>query len=324
MYIGNVKIKGHAGLAPLAGVADRAFREICVGFGSDYVVGEMASAKGITLNDKKSEELLTVYPDQHPAAIQLFGDNPQVLAKAAVKALDFTPDIIDINMGCPAPKIAGNGGGSALMKNPKLATEIARAVVQAVHIPVTAKIRSGWDNESINAVELSKMLESVGVDAITVHGRTKHQMYAPPVNLDIIRQVKESVSIPIIANGDVTDGISAAKMYEDTNCDYILVGRGALGRPWVFSQINAYLDHESILPEPPVSQRMSVMLKHIEKLCEYKGDRIGMREARKHASWYIKGMHDAASFRQAIGKLENMSQLEELAYKVVKHSKKYE
>ena len=321
MNIGNVKIDGCAALAPMAGVADRAFREICVGYGASYVVGEMASSKGITLSDNKSTELLTVYDIERPAGIQLFGDDPKVVALAAVKAMDFTPDVIDINMGCPAPKVAGNGGGSALLKKPQLAQEIAQAVVQIVDIPVTVKIRSGWDFDDIVAVEMAKRMESVGVSAITVHGRTKMQMYAPPVNVDIIHQVKNAVSIPVIGNGDIVDGITAAKMFEDTNCDLVMVGRGALGRPWVFSQISAYKNHGVILPEPPVSERMMVMIRHIRKLCEYKGDYLGMREARKHASWYIKGMRGAASFRQEIGKLEKMEQLEELAYKVVMLSK---
>lgn len=324
MNIGNVKIDGLSALAPMAGVADRAFREVCVGYGASYVVGEMASSKGITLSDNKSTELLTVYDIERPAGIQLFGDDPQTVADASVKAMDFTPDIIDINMGCPAPKISGNGGGSALLKNPKLAQDIAKAVVDSVDVPVTVKIRTGWDFDNIVATEMAKRMESVGVSAITVHGRTKVQMYSPPVNIDIIRQVKEAVSIPVIANGDITDGKSAAKMIEQTNCDLVMVGRGALGRPWVFSQISAYINHEIVIPEPPVSERMMVMLKHIKKICEYKGDYIGMREARKHAAWYIKGMRGAASFRQEIGKLEKMEQLEELAYKVVLQSKQEE
>lgn len=324
MNIGNVKIDGLSALAPMAGVADRAFREVCVGYGASYVVGEMASSKGITLSDNKSTELLTVYDIERPAGIQLFGDDPQTVANAAVKAMNFTPDIIDINMGCPAPKISGNGGGSALLKNPKLAQDIAKAVVDSVDVPVTVKIRTGWDFDNIVAVEMAKRMESVGVSAITVHGRTKVQMYSPPVNIDIIRQVKEAVSIPVIANGDITDGKSAAKMIEQTNCDLVMVGRGALGRPWVFSQISAYINHEIVMPEPPVSERMMVMLKHIKKICDYKGDYIGMREARKHAAWYIKGMRGAASFRQEIGKLEKMEQLEELAYKVVLQSKQEE
>lgn len=324
MNIGNVKIDGICALAPMAGVADRAFREICVGYGASYVVGEMASSKGVTLSDNKSTELLTVYDIERPAGIQLFGDDPETVANAAVKAMSFTPDVIDINMGCPAPKISGNGGGSALLKNPKLAQDIASAVVKSVDVPVTVKIRSGWDFDNIVAVEMAKRMESVGVSAITVHGRTKMQMYSPPVSVDIIRQVKEAVSIPVIGNGDIVDGVSAAKMIEQTNCDLVMVGRGALGRPWVFSQIRAYIKYGTIISEPPVSERMMVMLRHINKLCEYKGDRIGMREARKHAAWYIKGMRGAASFRQEIGKLEKIEQLEELAYKVVLQSKQEE
>ena len=198
-----------------------------------------------------------------------------------------------------------------------LAQEIARAVVDAVDIPVTAKIRTGWDNDSIVCVEMAKRLEDVGIAAITVHGRTKDQMYAPPVNVDAIRDVKAAVSVPVIGNGDVLDGPSAALMMERTGCDAVMVGRGALGRPWVFYQINAYLSETRVLPEPPVAERMRVMLQHIQTLCEYKGDYIGMREARKHAAWYIKGMRGAAGFRRDIGLLSSMEELEALACKVI-------
>lgn len=219
-------------------------------------------------------------------------------------------------MGCPAPKIAGNGGGSALLKNPALAEKIIKAVADSVDIPVTVKIRLGWDADSINAVETAKRAESAGAAAITVHGRTRAQMYAPPVDIAAIAEVKKSVSIPVIANGDITDGLTAAKMLEDTGCDYILVGRGALGRPWVFSQISAYLKHERILPEPPVSERMLIMVKHIKKICEYKGERTGIREARKHAAWYIKGIKGAAEYRRKAGTLSSIEELEELAFRV--------
>lgn len=304
-------------LAPMAGVADRAMRELCLDYGAAAVTSEMVSAKGFSMGDKKSAELLTLSERERPAAIQLFGDDPRILEKAAKMAMEYGPDFIDINMGCPAPKIAGNGGGSALLKNPVLAQEIARAVVDAVDIPVTAKIRTGWDNDSIVCVEMAKRLEDVGIAAITVHGRTKDQMYAPPVNVDAIRDVKSAVSIPVIGNGDVVDGPSAALMMERTGCDAVMVGRGALGRPWVFYQINAYLSETRVLPEPPVAERMRVMLKHIQTLCEYKGDYIGMREARKHAAWYIKGMRGAAGFRRDIGLLSSMEELEALACKVI-------
>lgn len=304
-------------LAPMAGVADRAMRELCLDYGAAAVTSEMVSAKGFSMGDKKSAELLTLSERERPAAIQLFGDDPRILEKAAKMAMEYGPDFIDINMGCPAPKIAGNGGGSALLKNPVLAQEIARAVVDAVDIPVTAKIRTGWDNDSIVCVEMAKRLEDVGIAAITVHGRTKDQMYAPPVNVDAIRDVKSAVSVPVIGNGDVVDGPSAALMMERTGCDAVMVGRGALGRPWVFYQINAYLSETRVLPEPPVAERMRVMLNHIQTLCEYKGDYIGMREARKHAAWYIKGMRGAAGFRRDIGLLSSMEELETLACKVI-------
>ena len=272
MKLGNLEITEKAALAPLAGVADRAFRELCRGYGAAYTVCEMASAKGISLGDKKSAELLSITEPERPAGSQIFGNSPETMAIAAKKALEFNPDFIDINMGCPAPKVASSGGGALLMKDPVLAANIVKAVAEVSTVPVTVKMRSGWDDNNINAVELAKRCEDAGAAAITVHGRTKVQMSAPPVNTDIIRQVKQAVSIPVIGNGDVVDGISAARLIEETGCDMVMVGRGALGRPWVFSQINAYLDHEVILPDPPVVERMRVMLIHIVALCEYKGE----------------------------------------------------
>ncbi len=316
MKIGNVEIKGKAVLAPMAGVSDRAFRELCVGYGAAYVVSEMISSKGVSMGDRKSKSLAYLSPAERPAGIQIFGSNPEIMAKSVEDVMTFEPQIIDINMGCPAPKIAGNGGGASLMKNPQLAEEIVKAVVKASPVPVTVKIRMGWDFDSVNAVEMAKRVELAGASAITVHGRTRNQMYAPPVSRDIIAQVKKEITIPVIGNGDIVDEQSAAIMLEETNCDLIMIGRGALGRPWLFSQINAYLDHGRVIPEPPVAEKMRVMLKHIKALCEYKGDYIGMREARKHASWYTKGLYGAARYRQELGALENMEQLEEIAYKI--------
>lgn len=304
---------GKVALAPMAGVTDRAFRELCVNYGACYSVTEMVSSKGLTLNDKKSKELLAITEPERPCGAQIFGNDPLTMAKAAVKTLEFEPQFIDINMGCPAPKVAASGGGALLMKNPELAERIVKEVVNAVNIPVTVKMRSGWDDNTINAVELAKRCEDAGAKAITVHGRTKIQMYSPPVNIDIIREVKQAVKIPVIGNGDIIDGKSAAKMLEETGCDLVMVGRGALGRPWVFKQINAYLEHERILPEPPVIERMLIMLKHIEKLCLYKGERVGIREARKHAAWYTKGLRGAAEYRAKMSSIESFDDLKNIA-----------
>lgn len=316
MKIGNVEINGKAVLAPMAGVADRAFRELCVSYGASYVVSEMISSKGVSMGDRKSKTLAYLSDAERPAAIQIFGSDPLVMAQSVERVMEYKPEIIDINMGCPAPKIAGNGGGASLAKNPPLAEKIVEAVVKASPVPVTVKIRMGWDFDSINAVEMAKRAENAGASAVTVHGRTRNQMYAPPVNRDIIAQVKKEISIPVIGNGDIVDEQSAAIMLEETNCDLIMIGRGALGRPWVFSQINAYLEYGRVIPEPPVAERMRVMLKHIATLCEYKGDYIGMREARKHAGWYTKGLNGAANYRRELGSLENMEQLKEIAYKI--------
>ncbi|MBR3868953.1 MAG: tRNA dihydrouridine synthase DusB [Clostridia bacterium] len=320
MKIGNVEIEKTAALAPMAGVADKTFRELCKDFGAALTVSEMVSAKGVSMGDKKSGELMYISEKEHPSSIQIFGNEPATMAEAALCAAKMKPDIIDINMGCPAPKIIKGGAGSKLMQNPELAGRIIKAVSSAVDIPVTVKIRTGWDSDSLNAIEMAVIAENNGAAAITVHGRTKEQMYAPPVNIEIIKKVKESVSIPVIGNGDIDDAFSAAKMYETTGCDLVMVGRGALGRPWVFQQISAYMKNEVILPEPPVSQRMLIMLRHIENICNDRGAKIGMREARKHALWYTKGIRGSAEYRRQMSTLESIEQLQEIAFKITKEN----
>lgn len=316
MKIGNIEFNSKAVLAPMAGVADRAFRELCVSYGAAYVVSEMVSAKGLEMGDRKSKSLSFLSDNERPAAIQIFGSDPKTMAESVHTVLEFSPEIIDINMGCPAPKIAGNGGGASLMKNPELAESIIRAVVKESTVPVTVKIRSGWDEHSINAVEMAKRAENAGAAAITVHGRTRAQMYSPSVNTDIIAEVKKSVTVPVIGNGDITDGQSAALMLEKTGCDLIMIGRGALGSPWVFSQINAYLEHGRIIPTPPVSERMRVMVNHVESICGYKGEKVGIREARKHGAWYTKGLHGAAKYRKELGMVSSLDELREIAFRI--------
>ena len=316
MKIGSIEINKKASLAPMAGAADRAFRELCTSYGAAFVVGELTSSKGVSMGDKKSGQLLSISDEERPAASQLFGDNPLVMAQAAEEALTYKPDFIDINMGCPAPKVSSNGCGSALMKNPLLAGKIVKEVVRASTVPVTVKMRTGWDENSLNAPELAKICEANGASMITVHGRTKVQMYSPGINYDIIKEVKNSVKIPVIGNGDVTDALTAKEMIEKTGCDGVMVGRGALGKPWIFREINHYFETGEILPQPSIDERMDVLKKHISKLIEYKGEFIAMREARKHAAWYVKGIRGAAKYRAEIGKINTFSDLEELIDKI--------
>lgn len=313
LKIGNVEIKGKAVLAPMAGVSDYAYRKICSDFGAAYTVTEMVSSKAIQYNDKKTAGIAELDSTGAPTAIQLFGDDPIVMALAAKKLMEYKPCAIDINMGCPVPKVAGNNCGSALMKNPDLCGSIVAGVKRAVDVPVTVKIRKGWDENLINAVEVAKICEQAGASAIAIHGRTRKEMYSGRADWQIIKEVKQAVSVPVIGNGDVVDAQSAALMLEETGCDLIMIGRGAMGNPWVFREINAYLgDRCTVLPPPTLSERIVTIKKHITLLCENKGEGRGMREARKHVGWYLHGMRGAAEFRRRAGMLNKLDDLDEL------------
>lgn len=319
MTIGSIEINGFAALAPMAGVADRAMREICIKHGAAFCVGELTSSKGVALGDKKSAALLSCSEKERPIASQLFGCEPKIMADAAKKALEFSPDFIDINMGCPAPKVAGNGGGSALMKNPALAEKIVQAVVNAVNVPVTVKMRTGWDGESINAPELAKRCEAAGASAVTIHGRTRVQMYAPGVDYKTISQVVKAVKIPVIANGDVTDGKSAEFMYSATDCDFVMVGRAAQGNPFVFEEINAYLSGK-IYTAPSLEHKFETLMRQIELMHKYKDNHIAMLEARKHTAWYMQGLHGAAKLRRECWDISCIADIERVCQKALEQN----
>ena len=313
--IGNVEIAKTAALAPMASVADRSYRLMCKRFGAAYTVSEMVSAKGICYSDRKTAELCTVTDAERPMAVQLFGSEPDFMAKAVGIVLEYHPDIIDINMGCPVPKVVGTGAGSALMKDVRLAADITEAAVKAAgDVPVTVKIRSGWSSDSINAVEMAKALESAGAAAIAVHGRTRDQFYSGKADINVIRDVKQAVSIPVIGNGDVTDAESCLEMYRQTGCDLVMIGRGSYGNPFIFDEINAALEGRDYT-SPTVEERMKVMLEHIRMIVDssVKNEEMAMHEARKHAAWYMNGFYGSAKFRGRCYLLSSYSESEALA-----------
>lgn len=321
MKIKNIEIKNKAVLAPMAGFCDIVMRKVCDDFGAGFTISEMVSARALYYGDKKSLELMKTWEHTSPYGIQLFGFDPVDFEKATQIVCKYSPDFIDINMGCPAPKITSNGSGSALMKNPFLAQQIVKTVVEnADGIPVSVKMRTGWEESSINAVELSKRCEAAGADFITVHGRTRNQMYTPGINAEVIKQVKDSVSIPVIANGDVTCPQDAAKLLDYTGCDGVMIGREALSRPWIFKQCNEFFSKKTVSEELSVPQRMELMHWHIQKLCEVNGEALGMKKARGQAALYMKGLRGAAHLRFLTNNLTVFKDAEILIDEVLKEN----
>ena len=309
MKIGNITTENNVFLAPMAGVTDMPFRRICRRMGAGLVCSEMVSAKGLWYNDKKTPILMRISDDERPCAIQIFGSDADIMAEVIPRVMAFKPDIIDINMGCPTPKIVNNGDGSALLKAPEKIGEIVRKVADASPVPVTVKIRSGWDSGSVNAVEVAKIIEQSGAAAITVHGRTRSQQYTGSADRDIIRQVKAAVNIPVIGNGDIKSAADAKRMIDETGCDGVAVARGAEGNPFIFRQINEYFKTGAVTFKPSPRERLMVMTEHIDSLIEEKGEYIGIREARKHIAWYIKGLSGAARLKGRIFTIERAEEM---------------
>lgn len=303
MNIGNVSLDNRVFLAPMAGVTDLPFRLICKRKGCGMLYSEMINAKALCYNDENTKKMTKIEDEEHPIAIQIFGSEPEFMGRAAEILNSHSNEILDINMGCPAPKVIKNGDGSALMKNPKLAEEVMKAVVENSIKPVTLKIRKGWDENSINAVEIAKIAEQAGISAVAIHGRTREQYYSGSADWNIIKEIKEAISIPVIGNGDVFEIEDAINMLEKTNCDAIMIGRGSQGNPWIFNRINHYMNTGEILPKPTTEEKISTAIDHMRLAVEEHGEYVAVREMRKHIGWYIKGLKNSARYRDEINKM---------------------
>ncbi|MBQ9313583.1 MAG: tRNA dihydrouridine synthase DusB [Clostridia bacterium] len=315
LRIGNVNIDNNVFLAPMAGITDLPFRVLCKEQGAGLTYTEMVSSKGLFYGDKCTQELMAISEVERPAAIQIFGNDPNIMGEI-VKKVSKQAEIIDINMGCPAPKVVKNGEGSKLLLNPQLVGQIVKSVVANSLVPVTVKIRKGWDEEHVNAIEVAKLIEESGASAITVHGRTREQFYSGKADWDIIKQVKQNVKIPVIGNGDIVCGEDAKRMFEYTGCDAIMIARASNGNPWIFRDIIAYLKEGIVLGRPNLDEIKGMILRHITLLTDFKGEYTAVREMRKHIAWYIKGIPNAAEIRNNVNKIEDIGELKEFIYHI--------
>ncbi|WP_032507226.1 tRNA dihydrouridine synthase DusB [Clostridioides difficile] len=309
MKIGNLELKNKVFLSPMAGVTDLPFRLICKEQGCGLLYTEMINGKALCYDDENTKKMLKIEEEEHPVAVQIFGSEPEFMGRAAEIMNDYSNEILDINMGCPAPKVVKNGDGSALMKNPKLAEEVLRAVVKNSKKPVTLKIRKGWDDNSVNAVEIAKIAEDCGISTLAIHGRTREQFYTGKADWDIIAEIKKNLSIPVIGNGDVFTIEDSINMLDKTGCDAIMIGRGAQGNPWIFKRINHYMNTGEILPEPTLNEKISTAIKHLKLAVEEHGEYVAVREMRKHIAWYLKGLRNSAKLRDEINKIEDYQEV---------------
>ena len=320
MKIGNLNLDNRVFLSPMAGVTDLPFRLICKEQDCGMLYTEMVNAKALCYDDQNTKKMLKIEEEEHPVAIQIFGSDPEYMGGAAKILNSYPNEILDINMGCPAPKVIKNGDGSALMRNPKLAAEVLTAVVKNSEKPVTLKIRKGWDDESVNAVEIAKIAEECGISALAIHGRTREQFYSGKADWDIIAEIKQAINIPVIGNGDVFEVEDAVNMLEKTKCDAIMIGRGAQGNPWIFNRINHYMKTGEILPEPTLEEKITTAIRHMNLAVAEHGDYVAVREMRKHIGWYLKGLKNSAKYRDQINKITDYKEVIAMLEEYMQHS----